>query len=129
MTALLKWLIFSVILAVIPIGFTYIHLLTDGKPPTLPALIAHGELALISFILAADAVGDLIASGKEKQKRKIVCGGGCVLTAIAASLYFAHVSLNSKADPNIVFSVSLWIFGFAVIASGMCKVWAGEIKQ
>jgi hypothetical protein len=126
MRNLLKWFIFSVLLAIIPLGSTYIHLLTNNKAPDVSDLLAHGELALISFVLAAEGVGDLIASGKEKRNRKILCGGGCILAAIGASLYFADVSLNTQANPKVVFQVSLWIFAIAIVNSGMCKALVDE---
>ena len=126
---LTRWFIFSVLIALLPIGFTYVHLVTDEKPASIAILLAHGELLLISVALAADAVGDLIAGGTEKAVRKIISGGGCVITVIFASFYFADVSSRAQVNTGIVFEVSIAIFIFTLVASASCKYLAEEAKN
>jgi hypothetical protein len=38
------------------------------------------------------AVGELIGSGSSAKVRKILAGGGAVLSMLAATLYFSYVS-------------------------------------
>jgi hypothetical protein len=103
---LARWFVFSVLIALLPICFTYVYMLTDGKSPSLPDVLARGELLLISVALAADALGDLIASGPSNVGFKIAAGGGCLLTIVFASLYFAVVSTKAAANVNVVFYIS-----------------------
>jgi hypothetical protein len=123
-----RWLVFSVLFGLIPFASAFFHLLITGQPAplpgTLPGLVAHGELFIISAALAADALGDLIASGKEWAIFKVFAGGGCVLALGLASLMFADVSFNASSKPDVVYNASLWIFFTTLVSSGACKVLA-----
>jgi hypothetical protein len=66
---LLRWMIFSVIVALTPLWLNAVILLTKNKSISeVPVLVlAGGELLLISTAIAADAIGDLIATGSERD--------------------------------------------------------------
>jgi hypothetical protein len=57
---LVRWLIFSVVISLLPLLFRFALEATDGKSPTLSDLLSQGELLLISSAIAAAAVGELI---------------------------------------------------------------------
>jgi hypothetical protein len=73
---LLKWVIFSVIIALAPLGASFLNGLTDEASPAWLAVgkkvLAEGELLLISAAIAADAIGDLIGSGKDELTLKLL---------------------------------------------------------
>jgi hypothetical protein len=68
---LAKWLIFSVLLALLPLALNYLHVLTRGGDPTLERLLGKGELLLIAASISAAAVGSVIGSGKDRLIAKV----------------------------------------------------------
>lgn len=125
---LARWFFFSVIVSLIPLLFAYIHVVNDGHTATLPSILVHGELLLISVALAADAVGDLIGAPRNRPVLMIFAGAGCIITIMFASLYFADVSYKPQANADLVYRTSLAVFGLCLVASVSCKLLAEEIK-
>jgi hypothetical protein len=119
-----RWLLFTVIFALIPLAGVFLHPLFLGKPAALQPVVAHGELLIISVALAADALGDLIASSKAWEVPKLVAGGVCAISIGLASLLFSEVYFDESVRPEIVLTTSLWIFGTTLIVSGCCKILA-----
>jgi len=120
---LIKWLIFSVALALLPLAFNYLHLLSHTKVPTLEALLGQGELLLIAAGISAAAIGSLIGSGTDWFLAKILAGGGSVFVLGLASLYYADVSAvhsDAQLDLHVVVTSSAWFFRFAVAAGAAC---------
>jgi hypothetical protein len=124
---LLRWFIFSVVISLLPLAFYYVRAMTDGKAVSLPELLARGELLLIAVALAADAIGDLLAS-KSAGMLKTIAGGGCVITVGFSSFYFADVSTKTAANVTVVFWMSLVLFAVSMISSACCKWLAEEAK-
>src|SRR5579863_1592711 len=80
---LLKWLIFTVVVALVPFGIVALDLWDKGDNLfAWSVLWPHGELMLVSTALAADALGDLIASDRPSGSLKIAAGGGCLVVLI-----------------------------------------------
>src|SRR4051794_697493 len=72
---LLRWLIFNVIVALLPLGFAALLLVAKPWDPARKGSISTivlgtGELLLISTAIAAEAIGDLIASDKSNKSYK-----------------------------------------------------------
>ncbi len=61
---LLKWAIFTVVISLVPFGVLALNVLIEGNDIQVAALWPHGELMLVATALAADALGDLIASNR-----------------------------------------------------------------
>jgi hypothetical protein len=126
---LLKWVIFSVLIALVPIGITFLNQTSeDGAPAWLVVakrVLSHGELLLISAAIAADAVGDLIGAGKESLTLKILSGGACVLIILSASLWYSNIAamVHSGHPPrtDIVAVGSLWVLAGTVLTGGIAK--------
>jgi hypothetical protein len=121
-----RWLVFGVVIALLPLGFKYVVGLTDGPPPSTTTLLAHGELLLVSVAVAAAAVGELIGRGRRRVVFKLLAGGGCVATILFSSLYFAVVSERTVAHPEVVARMSMLLFGLTIVASGSCIALAEE---
>jgi uncharacterized membrane protein len=126
---LLKWVFFSVLIALIPIGITFLNELTEDNAPAWLVIgkrvLAHGELLLISAAIAADAVGDLIGAGKQYLTLKISSGGACMLIILSAALWYANIAamLQAGRNPNIdlVAMGSLLVLAGTVATSGLAK--------
>jgi hypothetical protein len=123
-----RWLIFSVIIALLPLAFNYLRIFIRGTIPSLILLLSHGELLLVSAAIAATAIGELVASGEERKIAKYVAGGGCVSILFLASALFAEISSaiysGASISSELVSSSSTLMFGFTVISSISCIVLA-----
>ena len=123
---LVRWLVFSVAISLLPLVFNFLRAYGRGATPSLIDLNAHGELLLISAAIAAAAIGELVASGGRYQIAKIIAGGGCVLVLAVASLWFADISAPTSSGALVdyvrVSNASTVVFMFTVISSASCVV-------
>lgn len=120
---LVKWLFFSVFLALLPLAFNAFGLLFQSQDLTLDGLLQNGELLLVAASLSAAAIGELIGSGPNRRLAKIVSGGGAVLVLCMASFFFAIVASttnNENADVSFVAWTSVVFFVCAIFAGGSC---------
>ncbi len=80
--------------------------------------------------MAADAIGDLVASGPENRIFKVLAVGGCTVSLLFAALWYAaNSALRDTGQPlnaSMVTKGSLLVFGFTVFAAGSCKWLAKE---
>ena len=111
---LVKWFVFSVVIALLLILFNFLLLLTANAPAGLAQLVGHGELLLIAAGLAARAIGDVIGSGDVRKIPKLIASGAAVIVLVLASFYFSHVAasyaLNQTVNIDVVFFVSVWLY-------------------
>ncbi len=126
---LVRWFIFSVTIALLPLMFNYFRLLGRGENPDMNLVVSRGELLIVSAAIAAGAVGELIASGRALAIPKLISGGGCILILFLASLWFADISVAAISgqviDARTVSVYSMYIFAFTVVSSGSSLVLAG----
>ena len=90
-----RWILFGVLIALIPIIFHYICLYFDDARPSIAKVIAHGELLIISVGMTSTAIGELLGWKGGKTIYKIIIGGACVILLIFSSLLFSHIAGNS----------------------------------
>lgn len=127
---LLHWLLFSVIIALVPFVIQWLMLLTRGNVPTTVELFSNGELLLVSSAIAASAIGSLVLSDSKYRLSRIVVGWCCVCVLILASAWFAIISIESNTgsfDPDFAANGSILMFIFTVISSAGCIILA-ELK-
>lgn len=121
---LTRWLIFGVGIALIPLLFSLMNMVTKGKFEGIETVVDNGELLLIAATISAGAVGELIGAGTHRSRAKLCAGGGCVATLMLSSLYFASISVahntSQTVDKEIVAIVSAVLFVCGVITSGSC---------
>ena len=118
---IIHWLIFSVLLALTPIGINCIFTFTIGKIPTLATLFSRGELLLIAAILTGRAIGELIPGGGNRRIPKLIAGGSCVIVLILASAWFGLITAGISTNTDFVSWGSIVAFMIAVIVSG-CSI-------
>ena len=121
---LLKWFIFGVLLALVPIASSWLYRLIFGGDSTLEALLSKGELLIITAGLCAAGVGSIIGTGNSYKNEKIISGGLSVVILLLSALVFAIVSEPSLAtnppDTGVIMTASIWIYIFALLSSGAC---------
>lgn len=138
---LTRWLIFSVIVAMVPLAFDYFARMTDGsEAPKLAAIVSKGELLLISAAIAAAAIGEIIGRPGKRAVAELVATGACVVTFFFASLYYANVSVlqrqysrealsqqqEQQPKEEVIFRTSVVLFIFTLISSAGCMVLSKE---
>lgn len=134
---MLKWLIFSVLIALLPILFNVLFAVSFGGDLSAARLLGRGELLLIAVGLCATALGDvLFANGSFMHARprlwralRLVVGGTCVLVIAASSFYYAlaseRYSQGLQAREQAVVVISTISYLTAVICSAV-SVWLSE---
>lgn len=122
LSKLARWLIFTVIFALVPLGVATLALLTYSKPFSLSAIAEHGELLLIATVIGGSAVGELIAPRTHRWPvRKIVCGGATLVLVITSGMWFAIiVSSAGTRNSDVVSFGSLAILIFTILSSAGC---------
>ena len=125
---LLKWLIFGVLVALLPILFNLLFALTVGAEVTAGRLIGRGELLLIAVGLCSTALGDLVLAEHSVRSRfwrgaRLILTGTCVVVIAASSFYFALVSdryaRQIAVSEEAVVLISSTLYLAAVISSVM----------
>lgn len=121
---LVKWLIFGVILALVPLAFVWFCRLIFGQDITLESLLSRGDLLLITAGLCAAGIGEMIGSGGALKGAKIISGGLSVVILLLSALIFAVVSnpalLSSPPHSDVVMNSSIAIYICAFFSSGAC---------
>lgn len=123
------WLIFTAGLALTPIIFNAALIFISGSNPVIFQLLSRGELLLISVAIGADAVGEVIGSGRQRRLIKIMAAGSCIFLLIMSSLLFAVASSDTvgQFDDWRVSTSSIFIFLMMILSAGSC-VLLGEVK-
>ena len=126
---LVRWCIFSVLIALAPLFVSYLALGLDQKEPSLALITARGELLLISTTIASAAVGELLPSGRNYATLKVTSGGACMLLILLSSLFFS--AIQARRDPNAgaIFAASISLFSCTLLASFSAVYLAYEGKQ
>lgn len=118
-----RWFVFSVVLALLPLAFRFAWQSTSSNTPTVANILSQGELLLVSAAIAAAAVGELVARGRQSPIMQILACGGCIGSVLFSSLYYAVVSTHHSQTPifeSTVSSISFWMFGLTVVSSAGC---------
>jgi hypothetical protein len=119
---LVRWFMFSVLIALAPFAASYFSLQVDRREPSLEMLLGRGELLLICATIAAAAIGELIPTGREMPVRKLVAGGSCMAVVVASSLYFAIIQARTDPDTVSVATMSVRLFLGMLLAAG-CSIY------
>lgn len=120
MEALITWLIFSIIFALVPIVFNAVaQSLVPNVSVSFADLLSNGELLIISVGVAAGSVGELVKSGNKNNRiLEILAYGSCLILLCFAALLFAVISsASSTLDAGRIASYSTGIFSATLFAS------------
>ena len=120
---LVRWFIFGVVIAIVPLAYSYLDLVMKRKTPTLTSIIGDGGLLLIISAICAGALGELIGSGRGATVFKIISSGGTVVILLLSSLLFASIiegKLTAGFDASAIASTSAWIFVIGMLPCAAC---------
>ena len=96
-TRLLQWIFFSVVIGLVPIIFLYIRGILWSKPVEFQILLKHGELFLISTVILAGAIGDLIYTDPRKKIWHLITLASSILILLGTA--FTPPLVNGKRVP------------------------------
>jgi hypothetical protein len=98
---LLKWLLFSAIVSVVPLFSTYIILIIYSSKPSFVSIISRGELQLISVALLANGIGEVVTSGSIRKVFQILLAGVSTVFLLIISIWYGAItSLLISGNPT-----------------------------
>lgn len=127
---LVRWVIFSVIFALLPVFAKALVLFTGlmsapsgGQPSinlTFNEILARtcgdGELLLVATAIAAAGIGEIVSSnGQNRRLARVIIGGGLLLIVALSSLWYAII-VGSQTSPDA-----------SLIAQGSLVVWFSSV--
>ncbi len=123
----IRWLIFNVALAVVPLVVSGLIRATRGQALSLYIMLANGELLLITVCMAGAAIGELLGIKERRYpKLELIAGGTCVVILVVTAIYFADISSAHTSSQQIDFAVIKWtslvLYTSGFIASLSCIV-------
>ncbi len=131
MITLVKWFMFSVLIALIPLLFNSFFQFTETQNVSMSSAVKHGELALITVLMCATAIGDLLASKGESKSIKLIFSGLALLVLVFSALFFGWVSATNpivQKPSASIRDVSIVLYLFGLTVSSVC-VWLSVEKN
>lgn len=111
------WLLFGVVLGLLPLIANGIKGVMSNQGFSLTEVLGGGELFIVSAVIAAGAIGELLVGTVRRRPPLLtVLAGFCTLAAFAANT-MAYMAV-STAPHSIVTNLSLGFFPFTLLASG-----------
>jgi hypothetical protein len=117
------WFLFAILgglipLVVISIGYAIRH---SKQFPTIEILNEHGDLCIISMVMLAGAVGDVIGSHNHFVRGAGV--GGTGLLFLVQAIFIGWLQTDPPQDQAAAInSLSSWLFGFSFMVALACKI-------
>jgi hypothetical protein len=120
---LARWIFFSVLISLCPMFATYLIVLeTPQQTITLADLLSQGGLQLISVVLLAVSVGELLGSRESLSKTKIVLGGISIFLTLLLAMEYGAITVRIVEHGTS--KCSIWFplitFASAIIISSAC---------
>lgn len=137
LTRLVRWLLFTVALAVVPFAFFVVRGLTYGRAPTPAEVLGGGDLYLVAAAACAAGIGELAGTRTSRPPPlQVATIGFALLVVVFAALLFADAAAARRhangttapavPDPDSVATVSTWVMATAMVAGGACVGLAEE---
>ncbi|WP_420127621.1 hypothetical protein [Longimicrobium sp.] len=123
---LVRWLMFSVLVSLVPLAMTYFGLRLDRRQVHLEMLLGRGELLLISTTLGAAALGELLPGGRDNAIGKLLAAGTSRVGILVCSFYFATIQSRTAPDAQAILAASVWLFTGMLVASAICLFYANQ---
>lgn len=120
------WIIFGVIVSLLPFLFGLIQSVGGKGPFSYSQIMGGGQLLLVAVALSASAFGDLILVDVPSPQRmpKILAIGSCVIEILISSYWFGLITESASAgtprDPTIISVLSIPVFAWALLSSASC---------
>jgi hypothetical protein len=119
---LLRWVLYTVIIALIPLLFTLINLATYSRPLTLISVTEHGEMLLIASVLGAGAIGELLTTKTRPLSlaQELSLWATLVLVIVSSMWFAAIAAAGGIPNPNVVSWGSMVMLLCVIFSSGGC---------
>jgi len=122
-----RWLVFSVTLGMVPIVFGAYRLSTLEQTGTvshsLSIVISHGELLIAAALLCGGASGEIVGSSRGLFRvLKTIMAGAAIVVLLFSAMYYADVTVaqlfGKPVDFALVQRTSLRVFVASVTVGG-----------
>jgi hypothetical protein len=129
---LLKWLLFGVLVSMLPIGGAAVVLFVFGKPIIVSELLGNGDLLVVTCAACAVAMGEVVESEKMTKAQKLGLGFCALLIVLGTCLLFgaeATLRASNRADYENGLGRLAVLSGIAFVLGlgfGGAAVWASE---
>ncbi len=118
-----QWIIFSVAAALLPIFVNAYRAVVNGGSFFNYDIISHGELVLVCAAVSAEAIGDLVMSGKTKGSWNMYSLGTCLMVFFLSSAVFV-IAESQPRRPDLIALTSVVMFVLTLLAGASCKALA-----
>ena len=124
-----RWFFFTVIPALAPIMWLASRLRSRELTFDLATLLGKGEVLLACSAFAAAGIGDLIGSGRQRLRGKIIVAGCCLIVLFNTINDYTDVGLMLEQhqcfDSHWIAIKSLWMCLFSLLCGLWCIKLAG----
>jgi len=121
---LMFWLIFTVVISLLPIGFHALQFINRAQSVQLYDVISNGELFIISVGMAATAIGEALSKRSGSSLVLFMVGICFILLIISAFLYAdvaaMNMANNTSSLKQVLVTNSLLLYGFTFVCSTCC---------
>jgi hypothetical protein len=110
--------LFGVVFGLLPLIAVGFRELMTANQLSLHEILVDGELFVVSAVLSAGALGELLAAAYrgERNLTVVFSGFGCFAMFAANTMGYMLVGGSS---PDMVVAVSAWLFPTTLLASGL----------
>jgi hypothetical protein len=89
----IRWMMFGVVLSLLPIGASYLGAAAFGKTPDFVKFLGRGDLLLVSATIGAAAAGELFGSRtRAGGGLEVFMAGLAIAVAVLAALLFGVIT-------------------------------------
>jgi hypothetical protein len=127
---LLVWLLFSLVISLMPFFLKTICMKYLSRTVSLNMLFGSGELFLVTAVIAAETIGDMFASLRlvSVSSRWLFIGGSSVISAFVATFGYGLASIGPQLtsnqitiDESVMTSLSITFFSITCIGAILTK--------
>jgi hypothetical protein len=118
---ILVWALFGAFFGLMPLFARMLQEIFSPVGFSIDELLMNGELFIVSAVLSAGALGELLAAASKGMGYfvAVLTGFFCLATFAANTIAFV---VATSASPGQVTVGSLYLFPFSLLSSGVC-VW------
>jgi hypothetical protein len=116
---ILVWLLFGAFFGLMPIFAVTLKEVFSPQGFSIDELLKSGELFIVSAVLSAGAIGELLAAASRGMSFYLAVISGFFCLAAFAGDTIAYV-VAENAPPAEITVASLWFFPLTLLSSGLC---------
>jgi hypothetical protein len=123
----IKWLVFSVAVALFPFAGKYVQFYVKDKPVDFSSLLSDGSLLTVSAIVAASGLSELLVNRGQLRAMELLVIGTTLLVVYLGATSFATVTEGSPNKAHIRdLSANLFL---ASVISGLVCIISAEVNR